>query len=97
MLINQDFAHSEPKSPVKRKLELVGTTNQCAEKTATPSDSDRALKLLHETIVKIDGAYAPSTIRAYRADFCDFIIFAVIKIQMLYLQNPIYLLNTFAN
>jgi len=24
MLINQDFAQSEPKSPAKRKLELVG-------------------------------------------------------------------------
>ena len=31
--------------------------------------------LLQETIVKIEGAYAPSTIRAYRADFNDFILF----------------------
>ncbi|MDH6504708.1 site-specific integrase, partial [Polynucleobacter sphagniphilus] len=31
--------------------------------------------LLQETITKIEGAYAPSTIRAYRADFTDFIRF----------------------
>jgi hypothetical protein len=75
MFNNQDFAQSEPKSLVKRKLELVGPANQGVEKTVTSSGSDRALKLLHETIIKIDGAYAPPTIRAYRADFIDFINF----------------------
>lgn len=38
-------------------------------------DFNQATRLLQETIVKIDGAYAPSTIRAYRADFSDFIHF----------------------
>ena len=73
MLINQDFAQSEPKSPVKRRLELVG--NQDSGKESPLSDLDRATKLLQETILKIEGAYAPSTIRAYRADFSDFIHF----------------------
>ena len=75
MLNNQDFAQSEPKSPVKRRLELVGTTNQGTEESNPSSDLNRAAKLLQETILKIEGAYAPSTIRAYRADFSDFIRF----------------------
>ena len=42
---------------------------------ASSSDFNQATRLLKEAIVKIDGAYAPSTIRAYRADFNDFIHF----------------------
>jgi site-specific recombinase XerD len=75
MLINQDFAQCRPKSPVKRRLELVGNTNRSADKENELSDFNRATKLLQQTIVKIEGAYAPSTIRAYRADFNDFILF----------------------
>ena len=75
MLINQDFAQSEPKSPVKRRLELVSNANQSADKQSELSDFSKAVKLLRETIVKIEGAYAPATIRAYRADFNDFIHF----------------------
>ena len=75
MLINQDFAQSTPKSPAKRRLRLVGKINQGSGKESVVSDLDRATKLLQETIVKIEGAYAPSTIRAYRADFTDFIRF----------------------
>jgi site-specific recombinase XerD len=75
MLNNQDFAQSDPKSPAKRRLELVDNSNQSTGKDVQPSDLDRATELLRETIVKIDGAYAPSTIRAYRADFSDFIGF----------------------
>ena len=75
MLINQDFAQSEPKSPVKRRLELVSNDNQSEDKEYKLSDFSQAVKLLQETIVKIEGAYAPSTIRAYRADFKDFILF----------------------
>jgi site-specific recombinase XerD len=73
MLNYQDFAQSEPKSPVKRRLESVNV--QSLEITNPLSDFNRATKLLHETIATIDGAYAPSTIRAYRADFNDFINF----------------------
>ena len=75
MLINQDFAQLEPKSPVKRRLELVGNANQRSSKENEPSDFSQAVKFLQETITKIEGAYAPSTIRAYRADFNDFIHF----------------------
>ena len=75
MLINQDFAQLERKSPVKRRLELVGNANQSAHKENELSDFNRATKLLQETIVKIEGAYALATIRAYRADFSDFIQF----------------------
>jgi site-specific recombinase XerD len=75
MLINQDFAQSEPKSPAKRRLQLVGKVNQGFGKEIAVTDLDRATKLLQETILKIEGAYAPSTIRAYRADFSDFIHF----------------------
>ena len=75
MLNNQDFAQSKPKSPAKRRLELVSGGNQSAENASQSSDLHRAIKLLQGTILKIDGAYAPSTIRAYRADFIDFIRF----------------------
>ena len=75
MLNNQDFAQSEPKSPVKKILELVGKTNQSTDKENQLSAFNQAIKLLQETVAKIDGAYAPSTIRAYRADFIDFINF----------------------
>ena len=75
MLINQDFAQSEPKSPVKRRLELVSNNTQSEDKENKLSDFSQAVKLLQETIVKIEGAYAPSTIRAYRADFNHFINF----------------------
>ena len=79
MLINHDFPQLEPKSPVKRRLELVGNANQSAHKENELSDFNRATKLLQETILKIEGAYAPSTIRAYRADFKDFIHFCHIN------------------
>jgi site-specific recombinase XerD len=75
MLINQDFAQIEPKSPAKRELKLVKGADLEIEKSDHRSDLNRDAKLLQETIVKIDGAYAPSTIRAYRADFNDFIHF----------------------
>ena len=49
--------------------------NQSAEQENETSDLIQAVKLLQETIIKIEGAYAPATIRAYRADFRDFINF----------------------
>lgn len=75
MLINQDFAQLGPKSPVKRRLELMEISNRSTDKENQLSDHNQAIKLLQETIVKIEGAYAPSTIRAYRADFNHFINF----------------------
>jgi len=74
MLNRQDFAQSNLKSPdqlvsgqVLTFMSNVSTTNR-----------DRYLqarKLLQETILKIEGAYAYSTIRAYKADFGKFIAF----------------------
>jgi site-specific recombinase XerD len=75
MLINQDFAQLEPKSPAKRRLKLVRNANPEEEELIQLSDTNRVTKILQETIVKIEGAYAPSTIRAYRTDFNDFILF----------------------
>ena len=75
MLNNQDFAQSEPKSPAKRRLQLVVNDPPNVEESSYSPQLDTATKLLQETIVKIDGAYAPSTIRAYRADFQDLIKF----------------------
>lgn len=75
MLNNRDFAQSELKSPAKRSLKLVSNTNQSANKENELSKFSQATKLLQETIVKIEGAYAPATIRAYRTDFNDFIDF----------------------
>jgi site-specific recombinase XerD len=75
MLVNHDFPQIEPKSPVKRRLKLVRSADPKVKKSDHRSELNRDAKLLHETIVKIDGAYAPSTMRAYRADFRDFIDF----------------------
>ena len=75
MLINQDFAQSELKCPVKRSLVLVTNANPTTEEARQTSDPNPAKKLLQETIAKIDGAYAPSTIRAYKVDFQDLIKF----------------------
>ena len=75
MLNNQDFAQSTPKSPAKRRLELVCKVNQSTYEANPLLDLNRAANLLQATILKIEGAYAPSTIRAYRADFNDFIHF----------------------
>ena len=49
------------------------------EAQSHPSGINADTKLLQETIVKIEGAYAPSTIRAYRADFNDFINFCPLQ------------------
>jgi site-specific recombinase XerD len=56
MLINQDFAQIEPKSPAKRELKLVKGADPEIEKSDHRSDFNRDAKLLQETIVKIDGA-----------------------------------------
>ena len=65
----------EPKSPAKSRLQLARDGNQIGGGNSDYPDLNRATKLLQETIEKIEGAYAPSTIRAYRADFNDFIHF----------------------
>ncbi|QWD98838.1 tyrosine-type recombinase/integrase [Polynucleobacter sp. MG-5-Ahmo-C2] len=56
-------------------MKLVCKVNQSRYEANPLSDLNRATKILQKTISKIEGAYAPSTIRAYRADFNDFIHF----------------------
>ena len=76
MLNNQDFAQSGTKSPVKRMLTVVGSPHQELRTSKFPSkEFNQATKLLQETIARIEGAYAYSTIRAYKADFNKFIQF----------------------
>lgn len=53
----------------------MSNSNPSTDKENELSDFNRATNLLQETIIKIDGAYAPSTIRAYQADFNDVINF----------------------
>jgi len=74
MLNNQDFAQSNLKSPEQlvsgQVLAFMGNVS------ATNRDRHpQARKLLQETVQKIEGAYAYSTIRAYKADFGKFIEF----------------------
>jgi site-specific recombinase XerD len=88
MLNNQDFAQSGPKSPAKRRLELVGNVSPKPNATNHPTEFDRATRLLEKTIMKIDGAYAPSTIRAYQADFQDLIRFCNERDESALPTNP---------
>jgi site-specific recombinase XerD len=53
---------------------VVNDTPNTEESSYSPL-LDTATKRLQETITKIEGAYAPSTIRAYRVDFQDLIKF----------------------
>jgi site-specific recombinase XerD len=88
MLNNQDFAQSEPKSPAKRRLQLVVNDPPNVEESSYSPQLDTATKLLQETIAKIDGAYAPSTIRAYRVDYQDLIKFCSERNEQALPTNP---------
>lgn len=50
-----------------------------------------ATSLLLETIDRIQGAYAPSTIRAYRSDFAEFIVFCETQGLEVFPPNPLTL------
>ena len=75
MLINQDFAQSISKSLEKRRLRVANELNLEGLKSSNLRGLNQDNVLLQKTIIKIEGAYAPSTIRAYRTDFADFINF----------------------
>jgi site-specific recombinase XerD len=76
MLNNKDFAQSNAKSPAKRRLSVVESPHQELPTSKYASkEFHQATTLLKETLVRIDGAYAYSTIRAYKADFNKFIEF----------------------
>lgn len=76
MLINQDFAQSQAKSlgELAKEPHLDKASNSIS--TNTPLDQyTQARHMLAQTAIKIDGAYAPATIRAYRANFETYIIY----------------------
>jgi site-specific recombinase XerD len=75
MLNNQDFPHFKPKCPAKRGSNKPKKHKLNQSKTTSPSRSSKSFALLEKTMARIDGAYAPSSIRAYRADFLEFIHF----------------------
>ena len=55
-----------------------------------------AIVLLNKTIEKIDGAYAPTTIRAYKADFAKFIEFCDSRDESALPALPITIANYIA-
>ena len=74
MLNNQDFAQSQAKSLGQSASGQVLAFPIKPVKFHTNKERyQEARNLLIETIVKIDGAYAPATIRAYRSNFEFFI------------------------
>ncbi len=74
MLNNHDFAQSSLKSPVQlASRQVIAFTGNVS--VANRDRHLQARKLLQETVLKIEGAYAYSTIRAYKADFGKFIEF----------------------
>ena len=74
MLNNQDFAQSKAKSlgelPSTQDLEPSSDVQPCE---VILNLYEQARQLLKATALKIEGAYSPSTIRAYRANFAVFI------------------------
>ncbi len=56
-----------------------------------------AISLLLETIDRIQGAYAPSTIRAYRSDFAEFIGFCETQGLDVFPPNPLTLADFIAH
>ena len=74
MLNNQDFAQSGAKSlgelPSIQDLEPSSDVQPCL---VILNLYEQARQLLKATVLKIEGAYSPSTIRAYRANFAVFI------------------------
>jgi site-specific recombinase XerD len=74
MLNNQDFAQSGPKCLGQSKSgQVLAFPRKPAKSQTNREPYQKARKLLLETIAKIDGAYAPATIRAYRSNFEFFI------------------------
>ncbi len=75
MLINQNFAHSEHKSLAKKNLKLINAAHQKSKGIIPYLNFEEVNRLFKDTLIKIDGAYAPPTIRAYKANFERFINF----------------------
>jgi site-specific recombinase XerD len=80
MLINHDFAQSETKSldQLTQDPQLDSRSKPRAA-NPPPDEYTQARQMLAQTVVKIDGAYAPATIRAYRANFEAFIAYCELR------------------
>jgi len=76
MLNNQHFAQSQPKS-LDQLIQDPQLDSRSKPRAANPPPDEytQARQILAQTVVKIDGAYAPATIRAYRANFEAFIAY----------------------
>ena len=74
MLNNQHFAQSQPKS-LDQLTQDPQLDSRSIPRAANPPPNEytQARQMLAQTVIKIDGAYAPATIRAYRANFEAFI------------------------
>ena len=76
MLKNQDFAQSMIKSLEQSADSSVSDLSE-SSMTCKPEInlSEQARQILQNTVIKIEGAYSPSTIRAYRTNFESFITY----------------------
>ena len=81
MLNNQDFAQNSQKSLVEKKstpskvIQLQFPVRQIPSPEIPQVLNANAYALLNTTLIKIEGAYAPATIRAYKVDLTDLIAF----------------------
>jgi site-specific recombinase XerD len=74
MLINQHFAQSQAKSLEPLAPVSISDSVSCSTQGEIQAmEYEQAQALLQNTMARIDGAYSPSTIRAYRANFAVFI------------------------
>ena len=74
MLNNQHFAQSQAKSrePLA-SVPILDSISSSTQGEMQAMEYEQARALLQNTMARIDGAYSPSTIRAYRANFEVFI------------------------
>jgi site-specific recombinase XerD len=61
------------------------------------SSASDPLRLLHDTITRIEGAYSPATIRAYFADFAAFIAFCELHKHPALPANPMMVCSYIAH
>jgi site-specific recombinase XerD len=80
MLNNQHFAQSQTKS-LDQLTQDSSLNSGSIPRAANPPPDEyaKARQMLAQIVVKIDGAYAPATIRAYRANFEAFITYCQLR------------------
>ena len=99
MLNNQDFAQNAQKSLVDQKSSSSKVIQlQFPARTVPapliPKDLNaNAYDLLNSTLIRIEGAYAPATIRAYKVDLTDLIAFCDQEHQIGLPASPIAVSN----